>query len=55
MKIEISKLKIANNAKSALRTGNARIGNVVIEFFTKNEQLETVLMEKIDEAIQRNA
>ncbi len=45
---------IVNNAKSALGTGNSRIGNIVIEFFTNYEELETVLMKKIDEAIQRN-
>jgi len=47
--------KMANDAKSALGTANSRIGNIVIESVSANEDLDKVLMKKIDEAIRRNA
>jgi hypothetical protein len=46
---------LANKAKSALGTGNSKIGNIVIEAFSENKLLKDVLMEKIDKAIQRSA
>lgn len=48
-------LKMVNNAKSALGTVNSRIGNIVIESVSANDDLEKVLMKQIDEAIRRNA
>jgi hypothetical protein len=47
--------KMANNAKSALGTVNSKIGNFVIKSFSVNDDLKKVLMEEIDEAIQKNA
>lgn len=46
---------IANNAKSALGTVNSQIGKIVIVAFSDNKPLKDVLMEKINEAIQRSA
>lgn len=46
---------LANKAKSALGTGNSQIGDIVIEAFSENKPLKDVLMNKIEEAIQRKA
>jgi hypothetical protein len=48
-------LKMANNAKPALVTENSRIGNIVIESVSANEDLDKVLMKQINEAIRRNS
>lgn len=47
--------QIAMKAKSALGTGNAEIGNIVIESFATFGKLKKVLMDKVEEAIRRNA
>jgi hypothetical protein len=47
-------LKLANKAKSALGTVNSGIGNIVIKSVSENDDLDKILMEEIDEAIQRN-
>jgi hypothetical protein len=47
-------LKLANKAKSALGTINSGIGNIVIKSVSENDDLNKILMEEIDEAIQRN-
>jgi hypothetical protein len=47
-------LKMANNAKSTLGTKNSRIGNIVIEPVSPNDDLVKVLMKQINEAIYRN-
>ena len=44
----------AKMARSALGTGNAEIGNIVIESFTTHGELKKVLMDRIEEAIRRN-
>ena len=48
-------LEMANNARPAMGTVNSSIGNIVIESFPDNGNLENTLMKQIDDAIQRNA
>ena len=46
--------KIVNIAKLDFGSENSQIGNIVIEALSEIETLKDVLMEKIEEAIQRN-
>ena len=47
--------KMADDAKSALKTVNAGIGHIVIKSFSAKDDLKETLLEQIEEAIQRIA
>ena len=47
-------LKLADRAKSALGTVNSKIVKIVIESIGEKDNLEELLMKKVDEAILRN-
>jgi hypothetical protein len=44
----------ATNAKSVLGTANAKVGDIIIESFSSDADLEKKLMDKIHEAIRRD-
>ncbi|MGA2505498.1 MAG: hypothetical protein ABSG01_15560 [Anaerolineales bacterium] len=48
-------LKLADRAKSALGTVNSKIVKIVIESIGEKNNLEELLMKKVDEAIRKNA
>jgi len=46
-------LKMANKAKDVFGKGTSSIGNIVIDTFARDDELEPVLMRQIEEAIKR--